>query len=217
MVNLITKAIPICKHVSLLLRTVLIDIGKTMLQTIKNAVAILSMYIELSRPTALNFLWYLVVIVLMGQLGPLLVAMTSYWSGESFLQAVGSSAKNGELILCSTAILASGVYFLAKEYNSSSKIIWRSFKSVILLWSFILGLTSIFICYLLLNQHEFENDLQEQIHWWAYCLSLITAAALWLMEELNPKAKTATQSYKTNANAMTASSSSKSNIDGISI
>lgn len=176
------------------------------------------MYLDISVPSVLNFLWYLFVIVLMGQLGPLMVSFSEFWRTGVFYVSIDKSAANGELILCSTAILASGIYFLVKEYNSRKKeIVWRSFKSVMLLWSSILGLTSIFVSYQLLSQHAFSSDLQTDIHWAVYWASLVTATVLWLMEELEAKAKTEVEQLKNASSTMTAAAMANTSVEGVKI
>lgn len=131
----------------------------------------------------LNFLWFLFIVVFVGQLGPILVIASEIWSGGCLLEALDKRASNGEFILCSTAILAGATYFIVKEYNSIHELrSGRERKSIVVLMAIFFCLWGVVLAATLLMQRSFAADLQRLIHWTVYCCSILLAFVLWVIE-----------------------------------
>ena len=70
---------------------------------------------------ALNAFWYIFIILIIGQIGPIIGYAKAIWSGSPVLQKIDESAARGELLTCAIAILAAGTYFLIKEKRNLIK------------------------------------------------------------------------------------------------
>jgi len=119
----------------------------------------------------------------LGQLGPVLVIAAEIWNGGSLCIALDKRAGNGELILCSTAILAGATYFIVKEYNSIHELrSGREKKSIVVLLAIFFCLWGVILASTLLMQQSFNTPLQRWVHWTVYCCSLLLAFILWAIE-----------------------------------
>lgn len=157
-----------------------------------------------SKTTLIDTCWYFFIIIVVGQLGPLIVYATAVWNGTSVVEKIQESAGKAELLTCATAILAAGVFFLVKEYNSAEKIGDREIKSLALLWSAVLGLMYVLATVQLLAKNGFSSPLQSWIHWVLYGLTMITAWGLWLLEESQEPAAKEIAAIAAEANNLTA-------------
>ncbi len=147
-----------------------------------------------SKRSTLNTSWFLFIIIGMGQLGPFIGYAAAFWNGMPVIHAIQESAGKAELLTCATAILASGTFFLVKEYNSPGNIENRSLKSFALLWASFLGLLCILTTAQLLADPGFSSLKQSLVHWIIYFLAIMTAFLLWILEEMQETAQEVVQS-----------------------
>ncbi|MFS8931747.1 hypothetical protein [Cupriavidus taiwanensis] len=138
--------------------------------------------LEKSKPI-MNMAWYIFIIVIVGQIGPLIQYAKALWGGHSVWGEIRSSAAKGELLTCAIAILAAATFFLIKEYNSPDQIKNRAIKSFMLLWTIVCGLGCALISVQLLSSQKFASDLQSMLHWIFYSAAMVTAFLLWMLEE----------------------------------
>lgn len=170
-----------------------------------------------NKKRALNTAWFFFIIVGMGQLGPFIGYAAAYWSDRSFLHTIQQSAGKAELITCATAILASGTFFLVKEYNSPGNIENRFLKSFALLWSGFLGLLCILTTAQLLSTPGLISVKQSWVHWILYALAIITAFLLWLLEEMQGTAQHAIQLIANESESLTEQASKQSTVEGVKL
>jgi hypothetical protein len=170
------------------------------------------------RPVVwLDGVWYIFIIVFLGQLGPIIGYLSAFWFGKSVLGAIEESAGRAELISCATAILAGGTFFLVKEYNSSQEIKERKAKSVLILISAILGLACIGITAQLLAQNGLSSTSQKITHWIFYVGALVMAFVLWVFEEWQGTAAGALKEIEHDAKDLTVKSKHLSEVDGMKV
>ncbi|WP_167153153.1 hypothetical protein [Burkholderia sp. Cy-647] len=160
------------------------------------------------RKQLLNAAWYVFIILIVGQIGPLIEYAKALWDGSSVLDKIEESAAKGELLTCAIAILAAGTYFLVKEYNSPAQIGNRIMKSSLLLWTILCGFGCVLISVQLLSASSsvFGAPLQRWLHWVCYGFAMITAFALWMLEEWQTSASEETGKWERNASSMTTES-----------
>lgn len=172
----------------------------------------------LRRPIVwLDGVWYLFIIVFLGQLGPIIGYLSAFWFGNDVLSEIQTSAGKAELISCATAILAGGTFFLVKEYNSSQEIKERKIKSVLILISAVLGLACIGITAQLLAQNGLDNQAQKVTHWIVYVSALIMAFILWVYEEWQGTAEEEVKNIARDAKDITEKSKSVSQVDDMKV
>lgn len=171
----------------------------------------------LTKKRVLNAAWFFFIVVGMGQLGPFIGYAAAYWSDQSIINSIQLSAGKAELLTCATAILAGGIFFLVKEYNSPGNIENRFLKSLALLWSAILGLLCILTTAQLLMTPGFASLKQSWVHWTLYFFAIITAFLLWLLEEMQGSAQHAVQMIATEAENLTEMARSETTTEGIKI
>lgn len=172
----------------------------------------------LRRPIVwLDGVWYLFIIVFLGQLGPIIGYLSAFWFGNDVLGEIQTSAGKAELISCATAILAGGTFFLVKEYNSSQEIKERKIKSVLILISAVLGLACIGITAQLLAQNGLDNQAQKVTHWIVYVSALIMAFILWVYEEWQGTAEEEVKNIARDAKDITEKSKSVSQVDDMKV
>lgn len=165
----------------------------------------------------LDGIWYIFIIVFLGQLGPIIGYASAFWNDGDVLAEISKSAGKADLITCATAILAGGTFFLIKEYNSSDQINQRGVKSIIILLTSLIGLVCIGIAATLLAKNGFESKKQEILHWTFYGLALTMAFFLWIFDELQGSAKEAIKIIADDSKNITDQSKKTSEIDGIRI
>lgn len=165
----------------------------------------------------LDGVWYVFIIVFLGQLGPIIGYLSAFWSGKNVLDGIQESAGKAELISCATAILAGGTFFLVKEYNSSQEIRERKTKSVLILLSAVLGLACIGITAQLLAQPGLGSTTQKVTHWIIYVSALIMAFVLWIFEEWQGTAAEEVKKIEDDAKDLTAKSKNLSEVDGMKV
>jgi amino acid transporter len=156
------------------------------------------------KTTMIDTCWYFFIIIVVGQLGPLIVYATAVWNGTPVVEKIQESAGKAELLTCATAILAAGVFFLIREYNSAEKIRDREIKSLALLWAAVLGLLCVLATVQLLAKNGFTSPLQSWIHWVLYGLTMATAWGFWLLEESQEPAAKEIAAIVKEANNLTA-------------
>lgn len=170
------------------------------------------------RPIVLlDGIWYLFIIVFLGQLGPIIGYLSAFWFEKDVLSEIQKSAGKAELISCATAILAGGTFFLVKEYNSSLEIKERKTKSILILLSAVLGLTSIGITAQLLAQNGLNNTVQKILHWIVYAAALVMAFVLWVYEEWQGTAEEEIKEIADGATNLTKKSKTLSEVDGMKV
>lgn len=165
----------------------------------------------------LDGVWYLFIIVFLGQLGPIIGYLSAFWFGHDVLNEIQKSAGKAELISCATAILAGGTFFLVKEYNSSQEIKERKIKSVLILVSAVLGLACIGVTAQLLAQNGLDNPTQKVTHWVVYIASLIMAFVLWVYEAWQGTAEEEVKNIARDAKDITEKSKSVSQVDDMRV
>ncbi len=160
------------------------------------------------RKQLLNAAWYVFIILVVGQIGPLIGYARALWNGSSVLIKIEESAAKGELLTCAIAILAAGTYFLVKEYNSPAQIGNRVLKSGLLLWTMLCGFGCVLISVQLLSVSgsAFATPLQRWLHWVCYGFAMVTAFALWMLEEWQTSAAEETGKWEQSASSITTQS-----------
>ena len=169
---------------------------------------------------ALNAFWYIFIILIIGQIGPIIGYAKAIWSGSPVLQKIDESAARGELLTCAIAILAAGTYFLIKEYNSSSSQIGnRPVKSWLLLWTIFCGFCCVLISVELLSNPEakFSINSQRWLHWIFYISAMTTAFLLWMLEEWQTTAAEETSKWSEQSSDITIDSKKVKTSKGIRI
>lgn len=169
------------------------------------------------KVTIIDTCWYFFIIIIVGQLGPLIVYAAALWNNQPVLSKIQESAGKAELLTCATAILAAGVFFLVKEYNSAEKIRNREVKSLALLWSAVLGLMCVLATVQLLAKNGFTTPLQSWIHWILYTLAMVTAWGLWLLEESQEPAAAEIKAIAKEADKLTVNAEQTTTSTGIKI
>lgn len=171
----------------------------------------------LNKKRTLNAAWFFFIVVGMGQLGPFIGYAAAYWSDKSVVDSIQVSAGKAELLTCATAILAGGIFFLVKEYNSPGNIENRFLKSFALLWSAILGLLCILTTAQLLTTPGFSSIKQSWVHWILYFVAIVTAFLLWLLEEMQGSAQHAVQMIAAEAEDLTEKARSEKTAEGLKV
>lgn len=165
----------------------------------------------------LDVIWYVFIILFLGQLGPIIGYAVAFWDGQDIIAEINKSAGKADLITCATAILAGGTFFLVKEYNSSDQINKRGIKSLLILLASIIGLGCIGIAAKLLAKNGFSTETQEYLHWTFYTLAVVMAFVLWVFEEMQGTAKQAIEKVADDSNKLTEQSKNNSAIDGVTL
>lgn len=167
---------------------------------------------------ALNFMWFLFVVVIVGQMGPILVVASAFWGGEGVFDEIDRRAGNGELILCSTAILVGATYFIVKEYSSNSVLAaGRGHKSWAVLLAIIFSLWGVVLASGLLLDPGFKAGAQRAIHWFVYACSLLLSFFLWFIEYSDAPATQEVNEYDSRAKGMTRKSASQEQDAGVKV
>lgn len=146
----------------------------------------------LNQPKNIITLWFIFIIFFIGQFGPISEAFILIWNGENWLSAFDKASSKGSLITCSTAILASSIIFLIKEYTlaknnnnentSSDEKSKIARKSLSMLLTSIIGLFGIIFSTYLISGGKLDSNYQKLFHWIIYGTSLLLAI-LWFRIE----------------------------------
>lgn len=176
-------------------------------------------YMKNRKNKFLNVAWYAFIVLVIGQIGPIIGFARSFWLGGDVVGKIEESASKGELLTCAIAILAASTFFLVKEYNSSRPIEKRGLKSWLLLWTILCGFGCVLISVDLLSHGntKFSTDLQRSLHWTLYVFSMVTAFFLWMLEEWQTSAIEETDEWNNNAASLIKESERETTISGTRI
>ncbi len=144
------------------------------------------------KPNNIVLFWFIFIIFFIGQFGPISEAFKLIWEGKNWFSALDKASEKGALITCSTAILASSIIFLVKEYTlaknnsndnpSDEEKAKIAKKSLSMLLTTIIGLFGIIFSTYLISGGVLENGFQKAFHWIVYILSLVLSL-LWFKTE----------------------------------
>lgn len=166
----------------------------------------------------LDFLWFLLIVLLLGQIGPILNILAGVWGGGDAVSEIMKGAAKGDLITCSTAILISGFYFMIREYHRREQVIsFATAKSLLLLFAIVVGLPSVLLSSRLLSVPGLNTTLQQATHWVVYGCGLFVATLLWLIDELEVTAKEAIDESDQDAAEMTQQSTATLTKSGMKV
>ncbi len=169
------------------------------------------------KTIATNFLWFMFIVVGMGQIGPLIGCALAYWDGASLFPVIDASAGRAELLTCAIAILAGATFFLVREYTSYDSIRYRRTKSLLLLLSVVVGALCILMTAVLLISPGFARDTQRTMHWMLYAAAIATSLLLYFVDESQDTSQDATQRLAASSEELTASSNRQTTPDGIKL
>jgi hypothetical protein len=133
----------------------------------------------------LNLLWFVFIMMVVGQLGVVLAIGVAFWNDTSIREAVIHQANSGNLMTFAVAVLAASGYFMVREFHGESGIQRRHTKSVLLLLSIAFGLAGALIAAsLTVPSAKSMTELQLFWHWILYLTCIGLALFWWALEEL---------------------------------
>lgn len=162
------------------------------------------------KESALNFVWYVSIAILFGQLSAIITLSSIAWKGGDVAAAINAQVANGNFLTFSVTLLASSGYFMIREFHSQQEIKARLLKSPLILISTLLLFAGTWISNDLTNQSRTEITSQQNTFHWIIYTGCIIASILWwsieewqgtvgdLQDEINSNSANATEKSKSN-------------------
>lgn len=174
--------------------------------------------VKVNSQNALDFAWYVAVVLVAGQLGVALRLMDGQWSNEPLEAVLREQATSGQFMTFASALLASSAYFVVREYNSSTGgIRFKGWKSLLILLSLVLGMLCIWLVVKLSTATEQPMDWQLRLHWLAYTASIVLALAWRWLEESNGSALRETEEWKQGSAELTSLATSTESVGNVKL
>lgn len=126
--------------------------------------------------------WFLLIAIVMGQLGVLVSLANRAWSAGCICDAIYEQMVSGNFLTFSTAFLASSIYFLIREYAQGEPISNTVKKSTFLLMAVSLGMVAVVFTYLMITDHSTMGVAKRLLHWLIYISSIMLGLKFWNME-----------------------------------
>jgi hypothetical protein len=137
------------------------------------------------RQIVLDFVWYVFIMIVVGQLGVVLAIGIAFWDDKPIWDAIVNQANSGNLLTFAVALIAGSGYFVVKEFHGETGVKRAHLKSPLLLMSIAVGLAGALVSATLTKAPPDGAMTQIQLlwHWVLYCLCIVLSTCWWMLEE----------------------------------
>lgn len=160
----------------------------------------------------LNFIWYIFIMLFVGQLGVVLLIGVAFWQNTNILDTIIQQANSGNFLTFAVALLAGSCYFMIREFHDKEGIKRPYFKSPLLLLSIAAGFTGALLSASLTKSPAISmTESQNFLHWLLYGICILLSLIWWMIEEFQGSVKDLADEMNNNSKAITEKSKLRSN------